>query len=266
MLLACAAPQPLEVHTPQGRAEKSYPQMIEASLTREQAAEDAWRFFLAEHNLPWVKPDFDPVLYTPRALPLELAGQINLHPKGRVLGEAEMKEALRQFIERWRAVVAGNYRSASLNLRDLSLISFSDEGNIYRALYQQMSYPFPIANGYGELRFVLSKTGRLLQMSSSLLPVLDLPTQAVVEVQSIIESLLGREFTYTSLTGQPLSYRVTQREEILIKDLVVYPKLEKNRLVFHLAYPVEVGRGTTWTVYLDAITGQEIEVKQNFAT
>ncbi len=240
--------------------------MIEASLTREQAAEDAWRFFLAEHNLPWVKPDFAPVLYTPRALPLELAGQISLHPRGGALGEAEAKEALRQFIERWRVVVAGNYRSANLNLRDLSLISFSDEGNIYRALYQQMSYPFPIANGYGELRLVLSKTGRLLQISSSLIPVLDLPAQAAVEEQRIIDSLLGREFTYTSLAGQPLSYRVTRREEIIIKDLVVYPKLEKKGLVFHLAYPVEVGGGTSWTVYLDAITGQEIEVKQNFAT
>jgi hypothetical protein len=63
-----------------------------------------------------------------------------------------------------------------------------------------------------------------------------------------------------------MSYKVRDRSEVSIKDLVVYPKPEGNRIRIHLAYPVEVGSGMTWTVYVDAITGQEIDVKQNFVS
>jgi hypothetical protein len=63
-----------------------------------------------------------------------------------------------------------------------------------------------------------------------------------------------------------VSYKIASRSEVSVKDLVVYPKQEGNRITIHLAYPVEAGQGTTWTVYVDAITGQEIDVKQNFAS
>jgi hypothetical protein len=78
--------------------------------------------------------------------------------------------------------------------------------------------------------------------------------------------MVGRIFSYTNIAGQPMSYKVRDRSEVSIKDLVVYPKQEGNRIRVHLAYPVEVGSGMTWTVYVDAITGQEIEVKQNFVS
>src|SRR5438034_11833225 len=80
-LWACAAPRPLEVNTPQGKIE-NYPPAIEASAARQQAAEDAWRLLLAEYRVPDARFDFEPVLYTPRALPAELANRINLRPKG----------------------------------------------------------------------------------------------------------------------------------------------------------------------------------------
>jgi hypothetical protein len=271
LLWACATPRPLEVNTPQGQ-EESYPPAIAASAARLQAAEEAWAFFLAEHRLPEAKPEFEPVLYTPRALPASLANRINLKPAAGAFGEAEAKKALRQFIERWQAMLGGADRRGSPQakdtslIKDLSLVSFSDEGNIYRAVYQQMSYPFPLAEGYGELRLVVSKAGGLLQLSSRLVPVLDLPSRAAIEPQTIPDKFLGREFSYTSIAGRPLSYKVTGRAEIILKDLVIYPKLEKDKLFFHLAYPVETGRGTTWTVYVDAVTGGEIAVKQNFAS
>jgi len=263
LLWACAAPRPLEVNTPQGKAE-NYPPVIEASAARQQAAEDAWRLLLGEYRIPDVKPDLEPVLYTPHALPPDLANRINLNPKGGTLSEVEAKEALRRFIERWHPILGGGQRNSTLSLKDLSLVSFTDEGSFYRAAYRQMSYAFPLANGYGELRLALGKAGALLQMSSSLVPTVELPARAAIEPQAVADKLMNRDFTYTNIAGRPLSYRVTRRDEISVKDLVVYPKPENNRLAFRLAYPVEVGRGTTWTVYVDAMTGQEIEVKQNF--
>ena len=166
-------------------------------------------------------------------------------------------------------VLSGDQRTNALLLKDLSLTSFSDEGSLYRAVYQQRSYQYPLANNYGQLSLVLSKTGALLQMSSRIVsPVLlstELPGRPGISPDKLITPLLGREFTYTSIAGKPLTYKVSQRDEISVKELVIYPRADKDRLAVHLAWQVEVGRGTTWTMYIDAMTGKELEVRPNFA-
>ena len=123
-----------------------------------------------------------------------------------------------------------------------------------------------VVNGFGELTLVISKTGALLQWNSRLLPKLDLPARTLIEAKGLSDKFIGRTFNYSSVAGQPLSYKASKREDIAVKDLVVYPKQTGTRLTLHLAYPVEVGDGMTWTVYVDAVTGDELEVKQNFAT
>jgi hypothetical protein len=95
---------------------------------------------------------------------------------------------------------------------------------------------------------------------------LSLPTAPSIDRGEIVDRLIGREFPYTTISGQPQSVRITKREEIAVKDMVVYPKLDGDKLALRLAYPVEVGSGTTWTVYIDAIDGSEIGVRQNFAS
>ena len=263
--VACAAPGQIGVNTPEGRLQ-NYPPMIEDTPQRRQSAQEAWNKFITDFQLPDAKPDLEPVLNTPRALPSALAGRIALQTNPGPFGELEAKEALRRFIERASGVLFPNHTSGSFGLKDLSLVSFTNDGNFYRAVYRQANYPFPIANGYGELRLAAGKNGTLLQWESRIIPVFDLPTRAEVAPQSIVDRLVGHEFTYTNIAGQPMSYKVANRSEVSVKDLVVFPKLEGNKIRIHLAYPVEVGSGMTWTVYVDAITGQDIDVKQNFAT
>jgi len=265
LLCACAAPGQVGVNTPQSKAQ-NYPPVIEGSPERQQAAQEAWKNFLAEFRLPDAQPDLEPVLNTPRTLPMELAGQIVLHTKAGAFGEMEAKEALRRFIERARGLLLGGDKNNQLSLKDLSLVSFSNDSNFYRAVYQQMNYQRPIVNGYGELRLVVGKNGMLLQMNSRIIPVFDLPPPAEINPNSITDKMMGREFKYANIAGQTLSYTVKQRSEVSVKDLVVYPKEEGRKIAIHLAYEVEVGTGTTWTVYVDAINGQEIAVKQNFAS
>ena len=263
--LVCSAPMPQQKQEP---AKDNYPPVIEASPARAQAAEDVWNQFLSEYRLNFTQPELEPILYTPRTLPPALAMQINLKPSDRKndepMDEAHAKEYLRRFIENHRAVLAGDQRSSALSLKDLSLITFGNEGNLYRAVYRQMNYPFPIENGYGELRMVLSKTGALLQLSSRLIPAVEFPSRPKIEAATLPNKFIGREFTYSNIAGQPLKYKVAQAAEITVKDLVVYPKVTEQKMTLHLAYPIEIGRGTTWTVYVDAITGQELDTKQNF--
>ncbi|HZF38479.1 MAG TPA: hypothetical protein VE715_06635 [Blastocatellia bacterium] len=269
LFCACAAPGQIAMNTPEGRIQ-NYPPVIDDTPQRRQAALEAWKKLMAEFQLPEAKLDLEPVLNTPRALPPETAGRIAIQAKAGAFGELEAKEALRRFIERASDVLFPNHTNGpapgSISLKDLSLVSFTDDGTFYRAVYRQANYPFPISGGYGELRLAAGKNGTLLQLNSRIIPTLDLPTRAEITPQSLVDKMVGREFGYTNIAGQPLSYKIANRSEISVKDLVVYPKQEGNRITIHLAYPVEAGQGMTWTVYVDAITGQEIDVKQNFAS
>lgn len=261
LLGGCASPGQVTTNTPQSQ-QTVYPPVIEDTPARQQAAREAWNQFLSDWSLPEVKADLMPVLNSPRSLPAELTGRIKLKIATNVFGEIEVKEALREFIEQSGSVLCGN----SISLRDLSLVSFADEGKFFRVVYWQANYAYQIAEPYGELRLIVAKTGELLQWNSSLLPVVSLPTQATAKPLTLYEKLLGRQFSYTTIAGQPQTYKVTSREAIKINDLIVYPKLEANRLEIHLAYPVVVGSGMTWTVFVDAVTGAELDVKQNFAS
>lgn len=269
LFCACAAPGQIATNTPEGRLQ-NYPPVIEDTPQRRQAALEAWRKLIAEFQLPEARLELEPVLSAPRALPPEMAGRITLMATPGAFGELEAKEALRRFIERASGVLFPNQTNGpapgSISLKDLSLVSFTDDGGFYRAVYRQANYPFPISGGYGELRLAAGKNGTLLQMNSRIIPAVDLPARAEVTPQSLVDRMVGRVFGYTNIAGQPMSYKVANRSEVSVKDLVVYPKLEGNRITIHLAYPVEAGQGMTWTVYVDAVTGREIDVKQNFAS
>ena len=270
-LAACAAPGQVAVNTPQGQP-AGYPPVIEDSPARRQVAEQAWTRFLAEWRLPETTPELMPVTYTPRSLPPSLAGRINLitkpglNPKPGKLDELELKEALRRFIEHSAGVLSGSEAPTAMGRKDLSLLSFAGEGNFYRASFRQVNYPVRIAENYGELHFVIGKTGELLQWSSSLLPDVSLPARAEINPETLPERFLNREFTSAGVAGRPQTYRATQAGDIRVGDLIVYPKLMGNRLELHLAYPVTVGNSLSWTVYVDAVNGEELGVKQNFSS
>lgn len=266
-LVCSPAPPQAPQQTPKP-AKDDYPPVIEASPARAQAAEEMWNQFLAEYKLTFVAPDLEPILYAPRSLSAGLANQINIQPADQprqpALDETQAKEYLRRFIEKYHALLVGDQRASALSLKDLSLITFANEGNLYRAVYRQMNFPYPIGNSYGELRIVLSRTGMLLQVSSRLLPAQEFAVRPKLEAATMTAKLVGREFTYSNIAGQPLTYKVAQASEISVKELLLYPKADQQKLKLHLVYPIEVGRGTTWTVYVDAVTGEEVDVRQNF--
>src|SRR5262249_52503786 len=185
---------------PQGK-KANYPPFIEDSATRRQSAEEAWKKFISDFRLPDAKADLEPLLNTPRTLPMEFAGRINLNPRGLAFNQMEAAESLRRFLERARIVFGPD---SLLGLKDLSLVSLANEGSFYRAVYQQSSYPFPIVNGFGDLRLIISKDGTLLQWGSRLIPKLELPATPQVEPKTIAEKMVGREFSYTNIAGQPM--------------------------------------------------------------
>ncbi len=264
LMCSCAAPARVTVDAPQGK-EAVYPPTFVAPPDRGQHVQDAWKDLLAEAKLPFSQLELDPVLNTPRSLPAGLAGRINLTKADGAIGELEVKESLRSFIEHARGILVGDPKDSTQGVKDLSLVSFSNNGNSYKVVYQQANYSFPITNGYGELTLTVDKMARLLAWGSRLIPKLDLPNPSI-DPEMSVEKLMNREFTYTTLAGKQQIYKAEKRNEIVIRDPVVFPKQEGNKLKIYLAYPIDVGNGMTWTVYIDAIEGVELGVKQNFQT
>jgi hypothetical protein len=263
ILAACAAPGQGTVNTPQAQP---YPSVIADSDARQQAAQEAWKSFFEQYGLSGVKIELEPVLNTPRSLPLESKGRININKRNAPFGEIEAKEMLRGFIERNRGLLSGDPKNPTLNLKDLSLVTFTTDQSYYQATYKQVSYPFPVAANYGELVLTVSKNGILHQCRSTLIPILDLPSMAEIKPEDLNSRLINREFTYTNIAGMRQSYRISSQNEIVVGELVVFPKRESGKISIHLAYPVEAGSGMLWTVYFDAINGQELALKQNFAS
>lgn len=264
-LISCGLTESVDVNTPRA-ARSNYPVVIEEGATRRRRSENAWRLWLQSYRVSPTAPDLEPVLAVPRTLPAAVAQKIVITEKSETLSPEQARDALRQFIARSMRVLAGEPQEREVGLQDLSLNGFSADGNLYRATYRQTSYSFPLANGYGELRIAITKEGALIQLSSRLVPIVELPSAPSTDIAAIMRGLVGREFKYSGIDGRELVYKVASEEEITRKDIVIFPVAEESRILLHLAYPVEVGRGTTWTVFVDAITGQEIAVKQNFNT
>jgi hypothetical protein len=264
-VLSCATASNPDAGLPQSD-KPAYPPEIDKSPARQEYGENAWRGFLNEYKLDPVSPDFHPILGIPRTLPSQVAQRVRLTFKDGTPTDASMKEALRTFIDKHLSLFAGMEGARVLNLKDLSLTRLSNEGNIYRATYRQMSYPYPIVNGFGQLDLTIGKDGSLLQLSSRLLPAFDFSPKPQADMAKIASEMVGREFKYSGIDGRPLSVRVERREEITVGTPVIYPRDESERIILHLAYPVEVGNGLKWTVFIDAITGREIDMRQNFNT
>lgn len=254
-----------EVQRPGARG-LNYPVTLELSNAMRRRSENAWRSWLESNRAPFADPDLDPALGVPRSLPSELAQKILLTDKTETLSPEGVKEALRQFITRGIRLLGGESQDRTITLQDLSLISLSVDGNFYRATYRQMNFPFLIVNGYGELKLTMTKQGALIQLTSTLLPVVDLPARPVADPTPLRQGMVGRTFRYRGIDGRELEYRVSSVDEVSIKDPVILPREDGARLLLHLAYPIEVGRGLNWTVFVDAVNGDEIEVKQNFNT
>lgn len=252
------------------RPATNYPVSFETTPARLQAAEAAWSSFLSEHRLAFVSPDLDPVLCTPRKLPPSLANKISVRPPGdtgdAVLSDLQAREFLKQFIDRNHVVLGGDQRRGTLSTKDLSLQSFSANGPIIKAIYRQMNFPYLLAEPFGRLELSISRTGRLLQMSSTIVPFEDFTAKARLEPGELRDRFMGRQFKYRDIAGAEKTYTVGSLSEVSPSSLVILPVIKVNTLTLRLAYPVEVGKGMTWTVFIDAVTGDEAGVKQNFVS
>jgi hypothetical protein len=53
---------------------------------------------------------------------------------------------------------------------------------------------------------------------------------------------------------------------VSVKRAVILPIEKSDMIEVHLAWEIVAGKSLSWTVYIDAINGEELKVIQNFQT
>ncbi len=234
-----------------------YPAVIKDSAERRANAEREWRRMLDAYAVAQTPPDLYPITYTPRSL-LGVSGGIKIinaaNPDPLVL-----REAAKVFIDRWRDLIGADPST-------LSLTNVDDSSAVKRYTYGQAGYPFPVAGNYGEMTIVLGADGRLMQLDDRFIPVVEVPLRPTLEREAVRQRFVGRTFTYGDIAGREQRVQIGTADEVKVERLVVLPVEKGDSIEVRLAWQVTAGRSLAWTVYLDAVNGEELRVVQNFNT
>lgn len=97
-------------------------------------------------------------------------------------------------------------------------------------------------------------------------PMITVPLEPKISETSTKNKLKGRTFTYSDKAGKPRDYLVTEKDLRNSAHEVIFVKKTSPGLEFRLAWEIQVGQGLSWTIYIDAITGEELKVAQMFQT
>jgi len=241
-------------------SKQNYPAVIKDSTERRAKAEREWRRMLDAYGVPQTPPDLYPITYTPRSL-LGVSGGIKLteNATNSSTDSLSLRGALRGFIFRWREMIGADPSS-------LSLAGDDPSGSSLRFIYKQANYTLPIAAPSGEMVAVVSSDGKLLQLDDRLIPVVELPARPTIDKDTAAKRLVGRVFTYTDIAGREQRTNITAVGELNVKQLVILPVEKADSIEVHIAWEIAAGTSLSWTVYIDAITGEELRVAQNFQT
>jgi hypothetical protein len=239
---------------------KNYPAIIKDSPELRAKAEREWRRMLDSYSIQQTPPDLYPITNTPRSL-LGISGGIPLlsvkpEPGTEVFAR---RGAVKTFIDRWRDLIGIDPTAISLTSADVST-------DTERLTYRQANYPYPVAGNFGEMVAVVSFDGRLTQLDDRFVPVVDLPSKPSTDRDIAAKKILGRTFSYTDIAGREQRIPIGAPNEVSVKRLVILPIEKGDSIEVRLAWEIIAGRSISWTVYIDAVNGEEIKVVQNFQT
>ena len=242
------------------KSQKNYPAIIKVSAEHRARAERIWRRMLDVYNVPQTPPDLYPITDTPRTL-LGVSGGIKIMAAAPEPGTESLalREAMKGFIERWRDLLNADPTA-------VSLVGANPSETSTRLTYRQANFAFSVAGTFGELVAVLSPDGRLLQLDDRFIPTVELPTRPQVEREGARKKVVGRTFTYTDIAGRPQQMSISSLAEVTVKEPVIFPIAKGDSIEVHLAWQLVAGTSLSWTIYIDAITGEELKVVQNFQT
>ena len=204
-------------------------------------------------------PDLQPFTHTPQSIlgtgPINLAGA-----GGAVLDDERIRLLARDFITK-------NAQLLGVIASDLSLENVMDSGKLgKRYTFVQTSFAYPIVPPFGRIELMIAPNGDLFQLTDTAIPVADLPAQPGISAAAAASRVVGTTFTYGDIAGRPQSVTISDPAAVSAKRVVVYADEGEAALRIRLVWEVEAGTSLTWTVFVDAVTGQIVATRQNFQT
>ena len=103
-----------------------------------------------------------------------------------------------------------------------------------------------------------------MQLDDRFIPTTDLPQRPQIAREDAQKRVVGRTFNYTDVAGREQHTQVASAADVTTKQLVVLPIQKGDNIEVHLASEITAGRSLSWTIHLDAITGDELRTVQNF--
>jgi hypothetical protein len=243
-----------------GAEKQTYPAVIKDSADRRAKAEREWRRMLDSYTVPQTPPDLYPITNTPRSL-VGVSNGIKLLSSKPEPGNERfaLRQAMKAFIDRWRDLLAIDPEMISLTGADAS-------GDTERLTYRQANYAYPLAGNFGEMVAVISSDGRLMQLDDRFVPAVDLPIKPTIDREAAAKRVVGRTFSYTDIAGRVQRTQIGDAGEVNVKRLAILPIEKGDAVEVRLVWEVIAGRSLSWTVYIDAVTGEDVRVIQNFQT
>ncbi len=239
----------------------NYPFTLVDTPEHRDAMSSEWSRLFDAYSVPAERrkiPDLTPVLHTPQSILGIGPIRLGTSAAGK-LEDSEIRLLLRKFIVDYAQLLG--VAPSTLSLEGVAPVG----GMGSRYTFIQNGFAHPIAPPAGRLEFIVSPAGEMIQMSVTSIPQADLPEPRLTRAAAG-ERILGSSFTYGDKAGRPMTETITDPNQVLVKRLVVYPQTTDSTVAIRLCWEVEVGEGMTWTVYVDAVTGQTVGTVQNFQT
>ncbi len=264
---ACAGARAPDATGPRTN-EAAYPVLLNSNPDRQNTVLAAWTALVSEQGIENAPaPELQPVTATVKSIPA-LNTPLYLPKVGAeaTMSEEETRESLRRFIAAQSALLGAQ-------TQQLSLIARTDKADgTKQARYQQRPFRYQLRNGYGVIEITFAPDRRILQLSSTAIPEVEFLRRAGTgfrpryTAEEVSQRLVGRTFSYTDAAGAQQNHTIAAGEEILVRELVVYPRLRESEppaLEFHLAWEIAFGPQKEHTVYVDAVTDEVLTATQN---
>jgi hypothetical protein len=241
----------------------NYPMTVVESAEHRNAVSKEWSSLFEAYGVPPDRrktPELAPFTHTPQSIlgagPIKLATPADTTTPD----EQRVRLLLRDFVAKHADLLG-------VSAGTLSLDSVTDAGQIgKRYSFVQEGFSYPIEPPAGRLEFIVTPAAEIIQISDTAIPFADLPRTPNVTRETAAQKVVGMAFTYNDIAGRERSVTMSDPAAVHATRLVVYPAVTEAALSVRLAWEVEAGAGMTWTVFVDAITGQVVGQRQNFQT
>jgi hypothetical protein len=216
-------------------------------------------------------PDNYPVIYRDAAITPDPAESTRLSSTplaGGPFDDNNTLPAVEAFLSQWEALygyqgIQTTAGPVSCGVGPLCVVRFTQN-------YCGLSiYSSEAASGGTWWMDFYSQTGKVLQVISGLVHMIPMPRNVLVTRAQVISAIAGKKFTYDC--GAPTgSYTVeiSDQDQFIIPGPSIYVQTSPTAapaLEYRLAIAVNVtSKGTSWTVYVDAIDGSFLKGFANF--